>query len=79
MALIELKLHWNYLVIVPDTEYNYEVQYLILVSTKTVDNVEGALWLATQSPITFTIHLRAKRAVFAPENIVIVAGINESK
>ena len=50
VALIELKLHWNYLVIVPDTEYNYEVQYLILVSIKTVDNVEGALWLATQSP-----------------------------
>ena len=44
-----------------------------------MDSPEVALSLAVQSPNTFAIHLRATRAGFAPENILIVEGIKELK
>ena len=35
--------------------------------------------LATETRISFAIHLRAIHVGFAPENIAIIAGINEQK
>ena len=44
-----------------------------------MDCVEDAIYLTTQIPNILRIHVRATRAGFAPENFVIVAGINEVK
>lgn len=50
------------------------------VYTKTADSVKGALSLATQTPnVLCNSLLRAIRAWFAPEKIVVVARINELK
>ena len=46
------------------------------VNTKTVDSVEGALWLATQTPNTFVIHFRATCAEFGSETIVTTVGMS---
>ena len=44
-----------------------------------MDCVEDAIYSTTQIPNILCIHLRETRARFAPENFVIVAGINELK
>ena len=44
-----------------------------------MDCVEDAIYLTTQIPNILCVHLRATRAGFAPENFVIVAGIDELK
>ena len=58
---------------------NYPIKYWMLVYTTTVDSVEGALWLASQTPNILAILLPAMCAGFAPKNIVIVARINVLK
>lgn len=41
-----------------------------------MDKVEGAFWLATQTQISFAIHLWATWTGFVSEKVVIVSGIN---
>ena len=66
----------------PEQEMNFIFDYDVKVYTvsKTVDSVEGALWLATQTPnILCKLHFQATRAGFEPENIAIIRGINDLK
>ena len=44
-----------------------------------MDCVEDVTYLTSQIPNILCVHLRATRAGLAPENFVIVAGINELK
>lgn len=55
-----------------------KLEYLLLVNTATVkvDSLEGALWFAIQNSCACCPEVNDKW--FAPEIIVIVAGINES-
>ena len=60
--------------LVKDTKFlGHKRQKFLLVDTytKTVDSVEGVLWLATQTPNIFSIHLPATRAGLAPEDTCI--------
>ena len=51
----------------------------LLVYTKTEDSDKGTLWLATQNPNIPSSSPPSNSAGFAPQNIVIVAQINEFK
>ena len=50
-----------------------------LVYTKTVDSIESVLCWLLKLQISFAIHLQATHTGFAPENILAVAGLKESK
>ena len=51
----------------------------MLVYIKTMDSVEGALWLATQTLNIPSYSPLSTFPGFAPKNIIIAAGTNELK